>query len=88
MKNWLVTTLPLLVHDLDVVQLGVPMHHAGRKADGKGGEEDCEGGEDDREGRVDNGREDPDEDKDGERPALTEVAIGALRESSILFSCS
>ena len=69
------------MHDLDVVQLGVPMHHAGRKADGKGGEDDCEGGEDDRNGGVDDDREGLEEDDDEGRPALTEVAIGSWRES-------
>ena len=88
LKNWLVTTLPLLVHDLDVVQLGVPMHHAGRNADGEGGEEDHEGGEDDCEGGVDNCREDLEEDKDEGRPALTKVAIGPWKESLILFGRS
>ena len=45
------------MHDLDVVQFGVPMHHAGRKADGEGGEDDHERGEDTRKGGVDNGQE-------------------------------
>ena len=88
LKNWLVTTLPLLVHDLDVVQCGVQMHHAGRETNGEGGEEDREGGEDNREGGVDNGREDLEDDEDGERPALTKVAIRSWRESLILFGCS
>ena len=48
--------MPLFVHDLDIVQLGVPMHHAERKADGEEGETGYDGGEDDHEGGVDNDR--------------------------------